>query len=160
MSEGKLATISNDVEIPCLLVPLLDSTLLLPTVTVAEMAAMRPVGSIPNAPRWLLGFYEWRNTKVPVVAFEGVNGGPVTPLNPQGRMAVLNNTGVDDRLPFIAVPTQGIPRMVRVHQDEIEENSDKPKRPYDKMQVKVGLEEFVIPDIHALELACLEAEVL
>ncbi len=147
-------------EIACMLVPLLDRVLLLPTVTVAEMAPMHPVGSIPNAPNWLLGFYEWRSTRVPVIAYEGVNGGPVTPLNPQGRMAVLNNTGVDSRLSFIAIPTQGIPRMVRISEEDISENTRIDKRPYDKMPVRVGMEEFVIPDVAALEQACIDTGVV
>ncbi|SMF61088.1 chemosensory pili system protein ChpC [Alteromonadaceae bacterium Bs31] len=150
----------KDGEIACLLVPLLDRVLLLPTVTVAEMAAMHPVGSIPNAPNWLLGFYEWRSTRVPVIAFEGINGGPVTPLNPQGRMAVINNTGVDSRLSFVAIPTQGIPRMVRVAEDDISENTSMEKRPFDKMAVRVGMEEFVIPDVAALEQACIDSGVV
>jgi len=147
-------------EIACMLVPLLDCVLLLPTVTVAEMAAMHPVGSIRNAPPWLLGFYEWRNTRVPVIAYEGINGGQVTPLNPQGRMAVLNNTGVDSRLSFVAIPTQGIPRMVRVHKDDISENTSMERRKYDKMRVRVGMENFVIPDVAGLEQACIDTGVV
>lgn len=143
-------------EVACLLVPLLDRVLLLPSVSVAEMAPMRPVGSVANAPKWLLGFYEWRGFRVPVMSFESINGGPLTPLNPQGRMAVLNNTGLHDRLPFIAIPTQGIPRMVRVNEDNIIENAEKQRQAFDVMQVRVGSEQFVIPNISALEKACLD----
>ncbi|WP_075186244.1 chemotaxis protein CheW [Teredinibacter haidensis] len=162
MSEGesKVAVISSNTEIACLLVPLLDNTLILPTVSVAEMASMQPIGSLENSPPWLLGFYEWRNTKVPVISYEGISGGPVTPLNPQGRMAVLNNTGVNSELPFIAIPTQGIPRMVRVAEADISENTDRNARPYDDMQVKVGLEEFTLPDVTALEQACIDSGVV
>lgn len=157
MSEGEVATTPVDGnEIPCLLVPLLGCTLLLPTVTIAEMAPMRPISSIANAPNWLMGNYDWRNMRVPVVSYESINGGKVTPLNPQGRMAVLNNTGVDSRLSFVAIPTQGIPRMVRVLEDDITENREVQKRLFDKMPVKVGLEQFVIPDVAALENACIQ----
>ena len=160
MSEGQVATVSKGSDIPCMLVQLLNCTLLLPTVSVAEMAPMNPIGSITNAPNWLLGTYEWRNTRVPVISYEGINGGPVTPLNPQGRMAVLNNTGIDQRLPFVAIPTQGIPRMVRVGESDIVENTDKQQRTYDDMQVKVGMEEFVVPNIAALEQACIDTGLL
>lgn len=158
MSTGSnsLTTLKKKNEIPCMLIPLLDRTLLVPTVSIAEMAPMRPVGSIANAPKWLLGFYEWRNTRVPVVSYESINGGPLTPLNPQGRMAVLNNTGVNPRLPFVAIPTQGIPRMVRVSEEDIGENSERQKQMFDDMQVKLGMEEFVIPQVSALEKACLD----
>ncbi|TVZ37240.1 chemosensory pili system protein ChpC [Alteromonadaceae bacterium 2753L.S.0a.02] len=150
---GELTVNKDDTEIPCLLVPLLGTTLLLPTVTVAEMAPMRPVQSVANAPQWMLGKYEWRNSYVPVIVFEAINGGKLTPLNPQGRMAVLNNTGVDSRLPFLAIPTQGIPRMVRIAENDIVENAQAYKKEFDEMPVKVGLEEMVIPNVTALEKA-------
>jgi len=142
-------------EIPCLLLPLVDMTLLVPTVTVAEMAPMRPVQSVENFPDWLIGFYEWRQIKVPVISYETINGGARHPLNPNGRMAVLNGTGVDKNLPFIAVPTQGIPRMARVCEPDISENQEQSKRTFDLMQVKIGVEQFAIPDLAALEHAYL-----
>lgn len=143
----------NGDDIPCLMVPLLGATLLLPTVTVAEMAPMQPVQSVPNSPQWLLGKYEWRNAYVPVIVFEAINGGRLTPLNPQGRMAVLNNTGVDSRVPFIAVPTQGIPRVVRVSEQDIVENTQAAETPFVQMAVRVGNENLVIPNVSALEQA-------
>ncbi|WP_045856019.1 chemotaxis protein CheW [Teredinibacter purpureus] len=160
MSEGAIAVASEGPEIPCLLVPLLDNILILPTVSVAEMASMHPLTAIDNAPPWLLGYYEWRNIKVPVVSYEGLNGGSVTPLNPQGRMAVLNNTGVDERLAFVAIPTQGIPRMVRIHEKDIVENTSEAVKAYDDMHIKLGLEEFTLPNIAAIEKACLETGIL
>jgi len=155
-SDESVPTLEKGSNVPCLLVPLLDRVLLLPSVAVAEMAPMRPVGSVANAPKWLLGFYEWRGARVPVLSFESINGGPLTPLNPQGRMAVLNNTGVNDKLPFVAVPTQGIPRMVRVNEEDIVENTDRQRQAFELLQVKLGMEQFVIPNISALEKACLD----
>ncbi|WP_019603728.1 chemotaxis protein CheW [Teredinibacter turnerae] len=146
--------------IACLLVPVLGATLLIPSVTVAEMAPMQPVQSVPNSPQWMLGKYEWRNAYVPVVVFEAINGGKLTPLNPQGRMAVLNNTGVDSRLPFIAIPTQGIPRMVRIGESDIVENTLGMKSPFVDMAVKVGMEELVIPNVTALEQAYVDTGLL
>ncbi|MBX2858948.1 MAG: chemotaxis protein CheW [Cellvibrionaceae bacterium] len=146
----------NPDEIACLLLPLVDLTLLIPTVTVAEMAPMRPVQSVEGFPDWLVGFYDWRQIKVPVISYESINGSTRHPLNPDGRMAVLNNTGVDKNLPYIAIPTQGIPRMARVTEPDINEHLNRNKRSFDLMSVKIGAEELAIPDIAALEHAYLE----
>ncbi len=158
--DQSVAQISEQGEIPCLLVPLMGATLLIPTVTIAEMAPMQPAESIPDTPDWLIGLYHWRNQAIPLLSYEVLNGAAYAPLNPQGRVAVLNNTGVDPRLPFVALPTQGIPRMAKVAHTEISENPDVPKRPFDLMSVRVGVEELYIPDIAALETAFLKLNLL
>jgi len=155
MSDKPITTISSQQEIPCMLLPMVEHTLLVPTTTVAEMSAMQPLEAVENAPEWLLGLYEWRGTKIPVVAIETINGGGQPQLNTSGRIAVLNNSGVSEDLPFIAILTQGIPRMARVADEDIVENEDASRRAFDIMAVKVGMEEFYIPDVTALEMAYL-----
>jgi chemosensory pili system protein ChpC len=143
-------------QIPCLLLPLHGRTLLVPTVTVAEMVPMAPCQREEGLPDWSLGTFEWRGRQVPLVSFEHLSGDPVTELAPKGRFAVLNNTGLSDDLPFIAVPTRAIPRMARIAPDDIKENPGSLKKPCELMRVKVGMEELAIPDVSALEKAYLE----
>lgn len=142
--------------IPCLLLPLLGTTLVVPNVTVAEMAPMAPVQEVAGTPEWFVGFYHWRNQKVPLLSYEVLNGGTRYPLNPLGRIAVLNNTGLHPNLPFIAVATQGIPRMARIGEEDVVEQEGIERAQFDLMRVKVGVEELVIPDITALEAQCLQ----
>ena len=153
MSEIQLAEASQTEDIPCLLLPLIDINLLVPNVTVAEMAPMIHIDEVDDSPQWLVGIYSWRDIKVPILSYEVLNGSENVLLSSEGRIAVLNNTGIDESLPFIAIPTQGIPRMARVNEHDIEVNAEVEKKPYDLMRVKLGLEEFVIPDVSALEQA-------
>lgn len=153
MSENQVAALAKNSEIPCLLIPLVDQILLVPTVTVAEMAPVQPLAQVEGAPAWLYGMYRWRELDIPLISYEVLNGGTPVPLNTGGRIAVLNNTGVSDGLHFIAIAAQGIPRMARVGESDIVENTEQPKGPMDLMPVKVGMEEFVIPNISALETA-------
>ena len=160
MSENQeVLTLTQSDEIPCMLLPLDGQTILVPTVTVAEMAPMKPLDEVPGAPSWVLGMYNWRNMKVPVLSFELLNGSQAFSLNNQGRVAVLNNTGVDDELPFVAVHTQGIPRMARVGEKDISENKEVARKPFDLIAVRVGLEEFIIPDVSAMEAAYVKADI-
>ncbi len=145
-----------DKEVPCMLLPLLDEFILVPTVTVAEMAPIQPFDIIPSTPDWFLGYYPWRNVRVPVISFETINERHSPKLNARGRVAVLNNTGISDKVPFIGLLTQNIPRMTRVEEKDIVENEGAEKRPFDLMAVKVGMEDLVIPDIAALERAVLD----
>ena len=151
MNDLQVAEVTLTGEIPCLIVPLIDGSLLLPTMTVAEMAPMIEIDAVDGAPTWLIGMYAWRDTQVPVLSYEVLNGADSVRLHKNGRIAVLNNTGANEDLPFLAIPTQGIPRMARVSEDDIDANHDEQNKPCDLLQVKVGLESFAIPDISALE---------
>ncbi|MFT7559893.1 MAG: chemosensory pili system protein ChpC [Flavobacteriales bacterium] len=150
----EVAVLTGD--IPCLLLPLIEETLLVPTVTVAEMGPIQPFEIIHNTPDWFLGFYNWRNLRVPVISFETLHGLHSPKLNSRGRVAVLNNTGSSEHIPFISIITQDIPRMTRVEEKDINDNSDSTLREYDLMSVKVGLEPFFVPDIEKLEKVVLE----
>ena len=140
-----------------MILPMIGHSLLLPTNSVAEMSAVTPLRTLENVPEWMLGYYSWRGIEVPVVSIESINGEAKHPLNPQGRIAVLNNTGVDPKLPFVAIHTQGIPRMTRVAENDISEHA-KQRRAFDLMAVKVGLEEFFLPNITAIEAAYLRLD--
>lgn len=143
-------------EIPCLLLPLHGRTLLVPTVTVAEMVPMAPFHDEPETPDWFLGYFPWRGRQVPLLSFELLAGETEAEVVSKGRVAVLNNTGVSDELPFVAIPTLGLPRMSRVAAEDIKEDTETPKRPFELMRVKIGLEEMAIPDVTALERTYLD----
>ncbi len=156
MKNKQIAKAVQAAEIPCLLLPMHEQTLLVPTVTIAEMVPMAPCDKVADSPDWFLGYFKWRGRDVPLVSFELLNGKTGAALSPTGRVAVLNNTGVSDELPFIAIATQGIPRMSRIGEEDIKEDSEAKKRPFELMHVKVGLEELAIPDVSALEHAYLD----
>lgn len=137
------------------MVPLAGRTLLLPTVTIAEMVSYSAPQAIDQAPDWLLGMVEWRNLQVPVLSFEVLNGEVNPGAAVRSRLAVLNNTGVSDELPFIAVATQAIPKLVRVSGQDITE-SEEPNQPFDLMRVEVDDEPLVIPNVSALEQVYVE----
>ena len=124
----------------------------LPTVSVAEMAPVRQLaGGEFDAP-WILGFYVWRQINVPVIAYDFLNGRPDSKeLNPEGRIAVLNNTGVSEKVPFVAVHTQGIPKMVKIGASDISADATMDIGDFDTMGVKAHSQSAMIPNIQKLE---------
>src|SRR5690606_17619224 len=100
--------------IPCMMIPIKGQTLVVPKVSIAEMAQVAPIFPDNSGPDWFLGYYSWRDGRVPLVSFEKLNGESVAGINPNGQIAVLNNTGVREDVPFIAIPTQGIPREILI----------------------------------------------
>jgi chemosensory pili system protein ChpC len=143
-------------EVASLLIPLHGHTILLPNVTVAEIVPVSQVQLVNDAPLWYIGNCEWRELTVPVLSLETLNGEGKPGINARARFAVLNTTGMHNDLPFIAILTQGLPRLARVNEDEISQLTDAENRPYDLMHVSWAGEQTVIPNIAAIEQTFLE----
>jgi chemosensory pili system protein ChpC len=143
-------------EVASLLIPLQGQSILLPNVTVAEIIPSSPVLPIENAPLWYLGNFQWRELTVPLLSLEALNGEPTPSTHSRARFAVLNTTGLHNDLPFMAILTQGLPRLARVSEDEISEREDAENRRYDLMHVSWAGEYTLIPNIAAMEQTFLE----
>jgi len=133
----------------CLLLPLSDRILLLPSAAVAEV--IRYPGKpepVNNAPAWLLGRINWRGLELPLVSFEAASG---KLLPSQGRqMAVLNLSSGQGALKFYALLLQGFPRPLRV--DEQLPCSDAPLLPLELSAVSLANGKIgKIPNLPALE---------
>ena len=136
--------------VPCLLIPTQGKSLLLPNVTVAEVVGYTPPRALENAPAWFLGFIIWRGEQVPVLSFETANREIHGANTASARIAVMNGSGSSSRLPFFAVVVQGIPRMVRVNEEDIEQ-SDENLGPAEAMAVKTSVGKAYIPNLQYLE---------
>jgi len=143
-------------EVASLLIPMNGNHLLIPNVTVAEIVPVSQVTPVLRSPDWYLGNCRWREQTVPLLAYEVLNGDEKPFVNARSRFAVLNTTGLDDSLPFIAVLTQGLPRLARVTDEEITKRDDIDTKRFELMHVSWAGEEAVIPDISKVESFFLE----
>ncbi|WP_041522176.1 chemotaxis protein CheW [Gilvimarinus agarilyticus] len=143
-------------EVASLLVPLSESLLLLPNVTVAEIVPVSEIQSVDNAPDWLLGDVSWRELDVPIISLEVMNGQSRPNFSSRCRIAVLNTTGISDSLSFIAILTQGLPRLARVTASEITHLDDEIPAEYDELVVSWAGERAVIPALSKIEQVYLE----
>ena len=98
-------------EVASLLIPIQGRLLLAPNVTVAEIVPVSQVIPVADAPAWYLGNCNWREQTIPLFSFEVMNGEDKPGVASRSRFAVLNTTGVNESLPFIAILTQGLPRL-------------------------------------------------
>lgn len=143
-------------EVASLLIPLQGRMLLVPNVTVAEIVPVSQVTPIQDAPEWYLGNCYWREQTIPLLSYEVLNGEPKASVGSRSRFAVLNTTGINESLSFVAIVTQGIPRLARVNEEEITEREDADNKPYELMHVSWAGEEAVIPNIAAIEQTFLD----
>ncbi len=98
-----------------------------------------------------MGQVVWRGVKVPMVSYEAMNGEQIAEVRGISQMAVLNNTGIDARLPFLCFPTQGIPRLSRVTPDNSQDDNSRPVAEYDQMHIDIAGTAATIPDIAKIE---------
>ncbi len=134
------------------MIPLKDTQLLLPNVCVAEILPWRRVKALSDTPPWCLGLLGWRGEMVPVVRFETLNGAPGEPRKSGRCMVVMNRARNERGLPFYALATEGLPRMVQLTSDDLANESTK-LGVAEQVVVKVGTETAVIPNLNVIETA-------
>jgi len=143
-----------------LVIPVGGDPLLLPNAAVAEITAYAAAQTVDEAPEWLSGLFEWRGVKVPLIDFERMCDEQDSPGSFE-RVAVFNSLGGNIRLPFFAIATQGIPRLLKVNDSiltatpgEIEEQGPVRK------SVMINGEPARIPDLDKMEKRLLEIKPL
>ncbi|HET7664120.1 MAG TPA: chemotaxis protein CheW [Rhodanobacteraceae bacterium] len=134
------------------LIPISGGRLLLPNATVSEVITLSTPERIEGTPNWLLGRVGWRGWRLPLVAFSTLAGLP----EPQGvlnsRVTVLKVFGGNPRMPFLALVTQGFPRLTTISDDILVPAGDGGDLPPGvQMQVLVRDEEAIIPDLAFIE---------
>ena len=154
MSGQILSTIATD-ELATLLIPMHGKQLVLPNVTVAEVIPYVEPEALDDVPSWFLGYVPWRNLKVPLVSFEALNEEPFVSQSSRRRIAVLNGLVDNERLPFCAMVTEGMPRLMRVMVDEVATAESEPG-PCEITHVLVSGERAVIPNVDYLQQQVLQ----
>lgn len=144
-------------EIRCVLVPVGDLRLLLPNATIAEVITHSTPEPVSGAPDWLLGRISWRGWRVPLVSFTTLSGAAEGDADLSVRVAVLKALGDDPKLPFIAVITQGFPRLTTLNAELILPTHDgKPLPPGVRAHVLVRDDVAMIPDLEWIEAQLLD----
>lgn len=144
-------------EIRCVLVPVGTLRMLLPNATIAEVITHSTPEPVAGAPDWLLGRITWRGWQVPLVSFTQLAGVAEGDADLNMRVAVLKALGGDPKLPFIAVLTQGFPRLTTLNAELILPTHDGSELPPGvRAHVLVRDDVAVIPDLEWIEAQLLD----
>lgn len=136
-------------QVTSLLVPMQGRPWLIPNILVAEVIGLRhPDRSGTSGPNWLLGWLNWRELEIPLISFEAMNEAGQPQIGQEARIVILNTITGKNR--FYAMVIQGIPRTVKVEDDDlVEEPVD--TGPVEDKSVQVGGDLAVLPDLDAIE---------
>jgi chemosensory pili system protein ChpC len=145
-------------EIRGVMIPITGGRLLLPNATVAEVITLSTPEPVADAPEWLLGRVGWRGWRLPLLSFSTLANLAPEENALNSRVAVLKALGGNERMPFLAVVTQGFPRLTTLNQDVIVPTDEgRPASPAVRAQVMVRDDWAVIPDMEAIEQMVAEA---
>jgi chemosensory pili system protein ChpC len=137
----------------CLVLPVHDDQVLVPSAVVAEVFAARDIPALEGAPRWLIGRVVWRDASLPVVSIEAAVGGERPPVGERAKIVVLRSLGAEEPLAFYALLIQGIPRQVLASSRTVQSRPRDRDRPFVAQDLDLEGERAFIPDLDALERA-------
>ncbi|MEM7219998.1 MAG: chemotaxis protein CheW [Pseudomonadota bacterium] len=135
-------------DLSCVVMRLGATSLLLPSVCVAEVMPWRQLRPVPGMPPWLLGVVGWRGSKIPVLRFEALN--EQEPATAASCLAVMNRCGSPSGQSFYAFAIDGLPRIVQVGEEDVAE-VDETLGAAERAAAHLGTESVRIPDLAYIE---------
>lgn len=137
-------------EVASLMVPLEQHNILVPNACVAEIVSYTISEKEEGVPEWVAGNLVWRDLTLPCVSFEKLIGNIDVTSEESKRIAIFNTITESFNKRFYGLAISGIPRLVRVIEQEIVEEEVQ-KSAFEKVHVKVNGEACIIPDLEAIE---------
>lgn len=143
------------------LIQVAGARLLLPNATIAEVlsyADPEPVGG--DAPDWLLGRMRWRGWQLPLIAFGRMAGVAEEKAGLGNKVVVLKAIAGNAKTPYVAMLTQGFPRLVTVAHETLRlDDAIDPQTLPRGIQARVFLneDEALLPDLEGIEALVADA---
>ncbi len=145
-------------EIRGVMIPITNGRVLLPNATVAEVITFASAEPVDNAPPWLLGRIGWRGWRLPLYSFSMLSGVAEEEGHINAKVAVLKALGGHPRMPFVALLTQGFPRLTTITSDVLLPSGEEGElAPGVLTTVMVRDDHAFVPDLTNIENRVIEA---
>ena len=136
------------------LIPLEGLRLVLPNTSIAEVVTHQSVDAAEydNPPQWVIGQLQWRGMKIPLLSYESAIGNAETDASAKSaRVVVINAGSHTDTLPFYAIISQGIPRLMALNESAIIDAPDQSETPYILRNTLIDANPAIIPNMEKIE---------
>jgi len=154
----------------CLLLPLQEKALILPSSAIAEIISFERPKLIPDIPKWLVGISTWRGIQIPLTHLEDMESHLVLSESPQHEaevqdlkhhVAVINRVNkiqneaqvpTGDKYPFFSIVLKSVPKLYHLTQESIKLVSQFPENENSRylMEVKVKNDYAFVPNLPSL----------
>jgi chemosensory pili system protein ChpC len=135
-----------------LLLPLRGFHVVLPQALVAEITQRPQVRAVREAPQWMLGTFDWRATRVPLLRFESLCERGRSEGRPSTRIAILYGLEGMDGLAFYAMELHAIPHPLILREDMLSDAAQTGAGDGVVVRdIRIGGQPAVIPDAAAIE---------
>lgn len=140
-------------EIDCALIPIHQTNLLVPNVSIAEITPWRRLRPKPDTPSWHLGSLAWRGMQVPVISYEILNDAPelvLPPNEPNACLLIMNRSRPSEDLKFYGLAAQALPRLLRIADDDLVQQGAA-EHSAEAYRVRLGTESAIVPKLGTIE---------
>jgi chemosensory pili system protein ChpC len=136
--------------IRCMQLPLVNMQLLLPNSSVAEIIGYVHPETGGGEKDWYYGLIAWRGVMVPVISVEQLCEQESVEPGARSRIAIVYHPEGDERVPYLGIVLQDIPRAYLAEQDRMMDVlTDAPCR-FLAGRADMMIEQLLIPDIDAI----------
>ena len=150
-SKGVNGTAGKMPSVHCMLAPLEDAALLLPTQVVAEVVDYQQPEPITATPEWFLGQIEWENRHIPVFSYSAlIQGTAPAAIKNRNRIMVVKSLSESARVSYLGFLVSDIPKLIMVLPDQLTNTGDHNKSLGVFCHVMVDGQHAVIPDLERL----------
>ena len=155
-SSGSTDSGSSDLktEVYSLMIPTINSHILLPNLSVAEIVPYSNVELFTESDGkalWFLGHLLWRGMHIPLISVDIIGGAKDPKANKRSRIAIVHTLNGNHDTPYLAIVVQGIPRLSHVTAINMQFVPAEDLAESEKMQVEVDSISASIPDLDRLE---------
>ena len=149
--EQTLKKVKSNRVIDAIRVLVAEKWLLFPMVAVAEVVRSAPVINKGNDSPYLHGWLQWRDSEIPLLAYEKLSGQEKHPHSGTVNALVVNTLGKGEGMDFYAVLIDDLPQPSRITDtSEFIESAGEPGE-YEFMKVQLDGLDAIVPDLQGLE---------
>ncbi len=135
-----------------LLLPMRGFHVVLPQALVAEITQRPQVRAMSGAPQWMLGTFDWRANRVPLLRFESLCGRGRGEGRPSPRIAILYGLEGMEGLAFYAMELYAIPHPLILREDMLSDDAEAGAGDgVVARHIRIGGQPAVIPDAPGIE---------
>lgn len=138
-------------------IPISGASVLLPNACVSEVITYGTPRPLAGGAPWVLGVTSWRGWQMPLFSLAMLAGTAASESVSSAKVAVLKAFGGVHKMPYMALLTQGFPRLTTITADRLVVEDVAEVLPDGVLfRVTVGDEAALVPDLAAIEGHLLE----